>query len=89
MSRPDIPVTISGDSKGFEASLARIRALTKSTALDVVGSIGRIKSLAGGVAGVVAGIVSASTVAVVRDAASAIAAVGDEARRAGLDVKSF
>lgn len=89
MSRPDIPVTISGDSKGFEASLARIRALTKSTALDVVGSIGRIKSLAGGVAGVVAGIVSASTVAVVRDAASAIASVGDEARRAGLDVKSF
>ncbi|MHA4733286.1 phage tail tape measure protein [Ensifer adhaerens] len=89
MSRPDIPVTISGDSKGFEASLARIRAMTKSTALDVVASIGRIKSLAGGVAGVAAGIVSASTVAVIRDAASAIASIGDEARRAGLDVKSF
>ncbi|MGN7883630.1 phage tail tape measure protein [Ensifer sp. 22460] len=89
MSRPDIPVTISGDSKGFEASLARIRAMTKSTALDVVASIGRIKSLAGGVAGVAAGVVSASTVAIIRDAASAIASIGDEARRAGLDVKSF
>jgi len=63
--------------------------MTKSTALDVVASIGRIKSLAGGVAGVAAGIVSASTVAVIRDAASAIASIGDEARRAGLDVKSF
>ncbi|SDA39449.1 phage tail tape measure protein [Sinorhizobium sp. NFACC03] len=89
MSRPDIPVTISGDSKGFEASLARIRAMTKSTATDVLASFDRIKGLAGGAAGIVAGIVSASTVAVVRDAASAIAAVGDEARRAGLDVKSF
>lgn len=89
MSRPDIPVTISGDSKGFEASLARIRAMTKSTATDVLASFNRIKGLAGGAAGIVAGVVSASTVAVVRDAASAIASVGDEARRAGLDVKSF
>lgn len=63
--------------------------MTKSTALDVVASIGRIKSMAGGVAGIAAGIVSASTVAVIRDAASAIASIGDEARRAGLDVKSF
>ncbi|WFP89677.1 tail tape measure protein [Ensifer adhaerens] len=63
--------------------------MTKSTALDVVASIGRIRSLAGGVAGIAAGVISASTVAVIRDAASAIASIGDEARRAGLDVKSF
>lgn len=89
MTRPDIPVTISGDSKGFEASLARIRAMTKSTALDVVASIGRIKSIAGGVPGLVASIVSSATVGIIKDAASAIASIGDEARRAGLDVKSF
>ncbi len=89
MSRPDIPVTISGDPRGFESALARVRALSKTTALDLVASFGRVKSLAGGAAGVITGIVSASTVAVVRDAASAIASIGDEARRAGLDVKSF
>ncbi|UFX00954.1 phage tail tape measure protein [Sinorhizobium medicae WSM1115] len=45
--------------------------------------------MAGGAAGLITGIVSASTVAVIRDAAGAIASIGDEARRAGLDVKSF
>ncbi|MDE3789636.1 tail tape measure protein [Sinorhizobium meliloti] len=89
MSRPDIPVTISGDPKGLEAALARVRALGKTTATDLMGSFGRIKSLAGGAAGLITGIVSASTVAVIRDAAGAIASIGDEARRAGLDVKSF
>ncbi|WP_026616379.1 phage tail tape measure protein [Ensifer aridi] len=89
MSRPDIPVTISGDPKGFESALARVRALSKTTATDVMASFARVKTLAGGAAGIVTGLVSASTVAVIRDAASAIASVGDEARRAGLDVKSF
>ncbi|RVO51931.1 phage tail tape measure protein [Sinorhizobium meliloti] len=89
MSRPDIPVTISGDPKGLEAALARVRALGKTTATDLMASFGRIKSLAGGAAGLITGIVSASTVAVIRDAAGAIASIGDEARRAGLDVKSF
>ncbi len=89
MSRPDIPVTISGDSKGFQDALARVRALSKTTASDVMNSFGRIKGLAAGGAGLVTGLVSASSVAVLRDAANAIASVGDEARRAGLDVKSF
>ncbi|WP_457663867.1 phage tail tape measure protein [Sinorhizobium medicae] len=89
MSRPDIPVTISGDPKGLEAALARVRALGKTTATDLMASFGRIKSLAGGAAGLITGIVSASTVAVIRDAAGAIASIGDEARRAGIDVKSF
>ncbi|AEG04236.1 phage tail tape measure protein [Sinorhizobium meliloti] len=89
MSRPDIPVTISGDPRGFQSALARVRALSKTTATDVAASFGRVKSVAGGVAGVITGIVSASAVAAIRDAASAIASVGDEARRAGLDVKSF
>lgn len=89
MSRPDIPVTISGDPRGFQSALARVRALSKTTAADVAASFGRVKSLAGGAAGVITGIISASTVGVIRDAASAIASVGDEARRAGLDVKSF
>ncbi|MDX0466703.1 tail tape measure protein [Sinorhizobium medicae] len=89
MSRPDIPVTISGDPRGFQSALARVRALSKTTATDVAASFGRVKSLAGGAAGVITGIVSASAVAAMRDAASAIASIGDEARRAGLDVKSF
>ncbi|WP_457812164.1 tail tape measure protein [Sinorhizobium meliloti] len=89
MSSPDIPVTISGDSKGFQDALARVRALSKTTASDVMNSFGRIKGLAAGGAGLVTGLVSASSVAVLRDAANAIASVGDEARRAGLDVKSF
>ncbi|MDX0178624.1 tail tape measure protein [Sinorhizobium meliloti] len=89
MSRPDIPVTISGDSKGFQDALARVRALSKTTASDVVASFARVKGVAGGAAGLVTGLVSASSVAVLRDAANAIASVGDEARRAGLDVKSF
>lgn len=38
MSRPDIPVTISGDPKGFESALARVRALSKSTATDGAGA---------------------------------------------------
>ncbi|MDX0523260.1 tail tape measure protein [Sinorhizobium medicae] len=89
MSRPDIPVTISGDPKGFESALARVRALSKSTATDVVVSFGRIKNLVAGGAGLVTGLVSAASVTALRDAASAIASIGDDARRAGLDVKSF
>jgi hypothetical protein len=89
MSRPDIPVTISGDAKGFESALARVRALSKSTATDVVASFGRIKNLVAGGAGLVTGLVSAASVTALRDAAGAIASIGDEARRAGLDVKSF
>jgi len=89
MSRPDIPITISGDPRGFQSALARVRALSKTTATDIAASFGRVKSLAGGAAGLITGIVSASTVAVIRDAAGAIASIGDEARRAGLDVKSF
>ncbi|MGZ2442029.1 phage tail tape measure protein [Sinorhizobium medicae] len=89
MSRPDIPVTISGDPKGFESALARVRALSRSTATDVVASFGRIKNLVAGGAGLVTGLVSAASVTALRDAAGAIASIGDEARRAGLDVKSF
>jgi len=89
MSRPDIPVTISGDAKGFESALARIRALSKSSSADVVASFNRIKGMIGGAAGLATSIISASTVAVVRDAANAIAAVGEEARRAGVSVEAF
>ncbi len=89
MSRPDIPVTISGDAKGFESALARIRALSKSSATDVATSFNRIKGMIGGAAGVATGIVSASAVAVIREAANAIASVGDEARRAGVGVQAF
>ncbi|ATE84661.1 tail tape measure protein [Sinorhizobium phage phi2LM21] len=89
MSRPDIPVTISGDPKGFESALARVRALSKSSAADVVASFNRIKGMIGGAAGLATSVISASTVAVVRDAANAIAAVGEEARRAGVGVEAF
>lgn len=89
MSRPDIPVTISGDPKGFESAMARIRALTKTTAGDITASFLAIKSRIGGVAGLAAGIGLTATIGAVRDAAAAVATVGDEARKAGLSMKSF
>ncbi|WP_156383345.1 tail tape measure protein [Rhizobium sp. Root483D2] len=89
MSRPDIPVTISGDPKGFEAAMARIRARAGTTATSVAQSFIALKARIGGVAGIAAGIGLTATIGVIRDTAAAVASVGDEARKAGLDVKSF
>ncbi|MBP1873546.1 hypothetical protein J2Z19_003261 [Ensifer adhaerens] len=89
MSRPDIPVTISGDPKGLADALARVRALGKTTANDVAASFAAIKNKVGGAAGFIAGIVTTGAVAAIKDAANAIAAVGDEARRAGVSVQAF
>ncbi|KOF17887.1 tail tape measure protein [Ensifer adhaerens] len=89
MSRPDIPVTISGDPKGLADALARVRALGKTTANDVAASFAAIKSKVGGAGGFITGIVTTGAVAAIKDAANAIAAVGDEARRAGVSVQAF
>lgn len=89
MSRPDIPVTISGDPKGLADALARVRALGKTTANDVAASFAAIKSKVGGAAGFITGVVTTGAVAAIKEAANAIAAVGDEARRAGVSVQAF
>lgn len=89
MSRPDIPVTISGTSKGFEGTLARVRAMAKTTAGDVTASFLAIKSKIGGVGTFLAAAGVTAAIGAVRDAASAIAEIGVEARKAGVDIKSF
>jgi hypothetical protein len=89
MSRPDIPVTISGDPKGFESAMARIRAMTKTTAGDITSSFLAIKSRIGGIGGLVAATGVTAAIGAVREAAGAIAEIGAAARRAGVDVKSF
>jgi len=89
MSRPDIPVTISGNPKGFETAMGRIRAITKTTAGDITSSFLAIKSRIGGIGGLVAATGVTAAIGAVREAAGAIAEIGAAARRAGVDVKSF
>jgi hypothetical protein len=89
MSRPDIPVTISGDPRGFESALTRLRTASKTTVADIAGSFGRLKSAVAGPIGLLAGLSAGGAVSAVRDTARAIAEVGDEARKAGLGVESF
>lgn len=89
MSRPDIPVTISGNSKDLESTLSRIRARAGTTADAVTNSFMAIKSRVGSITGFVAAAGITAAIGAVRDAASAIAEIGVEARKAGVDVKSF
>ncbi|WP_421581134.1 tail tape measure protein [Shinella sp. M31] len=89
MSRPDIPVTISGDEKGFRAAMARVKGVAGSTANDVTGAFARIKSAAGVLPSFFAAAGITTAVTALRNAAGSIAAVGDEAKRAGLSLKAF
>lgn len=89
MSRPEIPVYITAISRNAEAVLGRFTALAKGGAGEVVAAFGRIKSAALSF-GTLGGALSlAGAVASARQAASEVAAIGDEARRAGVSVKAF
>lgn len=89
MSRPDIPVTISGDDRSFRAAMARVRAAAGTTSNNVVAAIMRIKSAGGALPAFFAAAGITAMVASAREAASAVASIGDEAKRAGLSAKSF
>lgn len=89
MTRPDIPVTISGDVRNFEGALARVRAASKSTVTDVAASFARVRGAIAGPAALIASLGIQSVVAAVRDTARAIADVGDQARIAGVSAKAF
>lgn len=89
MSRPDIPVTISGDPRGFESALARMRAMSKSSIADVMASFARLKGLAGGPAAIASALGFTGIMAAARDAAAAVSEIGDAAKMAGLSSKAF
>lgn len=89
MSRPDIPVTIGGDPRGFESALSRVRNAARTTAGDVMTSFARVKSIGLGAAGLAGALGITTFIQAAKTAADAVANIGDEARRAGLSAKVF
>lgn len=89
MSRPDIPVTISGDPRGFENALERVRRATKTSVADIAASFIKIKAAAGGAAGLAAAIGIPTIVAAAQTAMTAINETGRAARMAGVDFEKF
>lgn len=89
MSRPDIPVTISGDDRSFRAAMARVRAAAGTTGGNVAAAFMRIKAAAGSLPSLFAAAGGTAMVSAAREAAGAIASIGDEAKRAGLSAKAF
>lgn len=89
MTRPDIPVTIGGDPRGFESALSRVRNAARSTAGDVSAAFARIKSIGAGAIGIAGAVGLTTFVQAAKSAADAVANIGDEARRAGLSAKVF
>lgn len=89
MSRPDIPVTIGGDPRGFEAALSRVRNAARTTAGDVMTSFARVKSIGLGAAGLAGALGITTFIQAAKTAADAVANIGDEAKRAGLSAKAF
>ncbi|UXT47845.1 phage tail tape measure protein [Agrobacterium tumefaciens] len=89
MSRPDIPVTIGGDPRGFESALSRIRNAARTTAGDVITSFARVKSIGLGAAGLAGALGITTFIQAAKTAADAVANIGDEAKRAGLSAKVF
>lgn len=89
MTRPDIPVTIGGDPRGFEAALSRVRNAARSTAGDVSAAFSRLKGIGGGAVGLAGAVGLTAFVQAAKTAADAVANIGDEARRAGLSAKVF
>lgn len=98
MPRPDITAYIDANAKGYHDALRRVRSDTDRTGQSAAMSLGnvtaalrggaaRVAALAGPV-GAVAAVAGAAAMGLQRVAES-VARVGDEARRAGVDVESF
>ncbi len=89
MSRPEIPVYITAVTRNAEAAFGRFTTLAKTGVGEVTAAFGRIRAAALNL-GTLGGALSlAGLVSGARQAASDIAAIGDEARRAGLSAKAF
>ena len=100
MTRPDIPVTISGNSRAFEASLQRVRNVARSTATEVGDAFNRVKSkigglsgtigtLSGGPGGLAAALGVGALVSASQQAVTAVLDVGKAAKTAGIDFEAF
>ncbi|NVP54456.1 tail tape measure protein [Mycoplana rhizolycopersici] len=89
MSRPEIPVFITAVTRNAEAALGRFTALARTSAGQVTAAFARIKTTALGLGALAIPLSVAGLVSSARQAASEVAAIGDEARRAGVSVKAF
>ncbi|MGV0909264.1 hypothetical protein [Martelella sp. FOR1707] len=100
MSRPDIPVTISGDDREFKGAMTRIRMQARTAANDTAASFMSIKSkiggadslfgmLSGGPGGLAASLGIGSFVAATQQAVDAVADLGKAAKTAGVDFEAF
>ncbi|SOC47098.1 hypothetical protein SAMN05892877_1278 [Rhizobium subbaraonis] len=89
MSRPEIPVYITAVSKNAEAAIGRFTALARTSAGHVAEAFGRIKAAAFNLGTFGSALSLAGLVAGARQAASEVASIGDEAKRAGVSVKAF
>lgn len=89
MTRPDIPVTISGDPRGFENALDRVRRATRTSVADIAASFVRVKAAAGGAAGLAAALGIPAIVSATTTAIHSVNELGQAARTAGLDFEAF
>ncbi|AZN72251.1 tail tape measure protein [Georhizobium profundi] len=99
MPRPDITAHIDANARGFHDALRRVRSDSDKTGQAAARSFAniaaKIRTGAAGIAGAAGLPVALSAASLgaaavgVRQVALSIALVGDEARRAGVDVRSF
>ena len=88
MTRPDIPVTISGDPRKFEGALARMRAATRSTASDLTASFLRFQAAMAGPAAAATAVIT-GLVAAMKASVVSVAELSRQSRMAGIDVEAF
>ncbi|WEZ84576.1 phage tail tape measure protein [Rhizobium sp. 32-5/1] len=101
MSRPDIPVTITGHTKSIDAAMKRVRAEGALTGRSLTASFtamtARIRGgasalgglLAGGPGGLAASLGIGAFVSITQEAVSSVNELGKAARTAGLDFEAF
>ncbi|SOC38977.1 hypothetical protein SAMN05892877_105358 [Rhizobium subbaraonis] len=100
MTRPDIPVTISGNSKAFEAAMQRVRNVSRSAAAEVGDAFNRVKSKIGSLSGAVGALSSGpgglaavlgvgALVSASQQAVTAVLDIGKAAKTAGIGFEAF
>lgn len=88
MTRPDIPVTISGDPRKFEGALARMRAATRTTASDLTASFLRFQAAMAGPAAAATAVMT-GLAAAMKASVTSVAELSRQSRMAGIDVEAF
>lgn len=96
MSNEDLRYRIGGDTSGIDAAWLRIKRDAAATGSTISAAMGRAESSAKAVQtalmrvpALLAALGATAVVATLRDAASSVAEIGRQAKRAGLDVESF